>query len=92
MSDGKCSPSSNPVSFQRIRRDTAGSSRDSQDIIVRIRDCGTIRGISVSPKNGMTEKLFVQTLIGRVLADDIYIGSRCIAARNQDIGDRKSVV
>jgi DNA-directed RNA polymerase subunit beta' len=57
-----------------------------QHIIVRRRDCGTIRGISVSPQNGMTEKLFVQTLIGRVLADDIYIGSRCIAARNQDIG------
>ena len=30
MSDGKCTPSSNPVSFQRIRRDTAGSGRDSQ--------------------------------------------------------------
>ncbi|VAI85093.1 unnamed protein product [Triticum turgidum subsp. durum] len=57
-----------------------------QHIIVRRRDCGTIRGISVSPQNGMTEKLFVQTLIGRVLADDIYIGSRCIAAQNQDIG------
>ncbi|WVZ87832.1 hypothetical protein U9M48_034407 [Paspalum notatum var. saurae] len=57
-----------------------------QHIIVRRRDCGTIRGISVSPQNGMTEKLFGQTLIGRVLADDIYIGSRCIAARNQDIG------
>nr|UFH82312.1 RNA polymerase beta'' subunit [Ehrharta longifolia] len=57
-----------------------------QHIIVRRRDCGTIRGISVSPQKGMTEKLFVQTLIGRVLADDIYIGSRCIAARNQDIG------
>nr|YP_009245845.1 RNA polymerase beta' subunit [Bouteloua gracilis]AMB35742.1 RNA polymerase beta' subunit [Bouteloua gracilis] len=57
-----------------------------QHVIVRRRDCGTIRGISVSPQNGMTEKLFVQTLIGRVLADDIYIGSRCIAARNQDIG------
>nr|YP_010243853.1 RNA polymerase beta'' subunit [Brachypodium pinnatum]QTJ26998.1 RNA polymerase beta'' subunit [Brachypodium pinnatum] len=57
-----------------------------QHIIVRRRDCGTIRGISVSPQNGMTEKLFVQTLIGRVLADDIYIGSRCMAARNQDIG------
>ena len=57
-----------------------------QHIIVRRRDCGTIRGISVSPQNGMTEKLFVQTLIGRVLADGIYIGSRCIAARNQDIG------
>nr|YP_004734178.1 RNA polymerase beta' subunit [Ferrocalamus rimosivaginus]ADO65218.1 RNA polymerase beta' subunit [Ferrocalamus rimosivaginus] len=57
-----------------------------QHIIVRRRDCGTIRGISLSPQNGMTEKLFAQTLIGRVLADDIYIGSRCIAARNQDIG------
>nr|UFQ87448.1 RNA polymerase beta'' subunit [Ampelocalamus breviligulatus] len=57
-----------------------------QHIIVRRRDCGTIQGISLSPQNGMTEKLFVQTLIGRVLADDIYIGSRCIAARNQDIG------
>nr|ULQ65835.1 RNA polymerase beta'' subunit [Flagellaria indica] len=57
-----------------------------QHIIVRRRDCGTIRGISVSPQNGMTEKIFVQTLIGRVLADDIYIGSRCIATRNQDIG------
>nr|YP_009421001.1 RNA polymerase beta subunit [Coelachne africana]ASR73575.1 RNA polymerase beta subunit [Coelachne africana] len=57
-----------------------------QHIIVRRRDCGTIRGISVSPQKGMTEKLFVQTLIGRVLADDIYIGLRCIAARNQDIG------
>ena len=57
-----------------------------QHIIVRRRDCGTIQGISVSPQNGMTEKLFVQTLIGRVLADDIYIGSRCIASRNQDIG------
>nr|YP_010905839.1 RNA polymerase beta'' subunit [Tillandsia bochilensis]WIL81852.1 RNA polymerase beta'' subunit [Tillandsia bochilensis] len=57
-----------------------------QHIIVRRRDCGTIRGISVSPQNEMTEKIFVQTLIGRVLADDIYIGLRCIATRNQDIG------
>nr|YP_010374812.1 RNA polymerase beta'' subunit [Pontederia australasica]QXU58248.1 RNA polymerase beta'' subunit [Pontederia australasica] len=57
-----------------------------QHIIVRRTDCGTIRGISVSPRNGMTEKIFVQTLIGRVLADDIYIGLRCLATRNQDIG------
>nr|YP_009249024.1 RNA polymerase beta' subunit [Baxteria australis]AMW67076.1 RNA polymerase beta' subunit [Baxteria australis] len=57
-----------------------------QHIIVRRTDCGTIRGISVSPQNGMTEKIFVQTLIGRVLADDIYMGLRCIATRNQDIG------
>nr|YP_010988418.1 RNA polymerase beta'' subunit [Lycoris longifolia]WOR80522.1 RNA polymerase beta'' subunit [Lycoris longifolia] len=57
-----------------------------QHIIVRRTDCGTIRGISVSPRNGITEKIFVQTLIGRVLADDIYMGIRCIATRNQDIG------
>nr|YP_010417283.1 RNA polymerase beta'' subunit [Arisaema decipiens]USF11838.1 RNA polymerase beta'' subunit [Arisaema decipiens] len=57
-----------------------------QHIIVRRTDCGTIRSISVSPRNGMTERIFIQTLIGRVLADDIYIGLRCIAARNQDIG------
>nr|YP_010723531.1 RNA polymerase beta'' subunit [Freesia laxa]WDW26901.1 RNA polymerase beta'' subunit [Freesia laxa] len=57
-----------------------------QHIIVRRTDCGTIRGISASPRNGMTEKNFVQTLMGRVLADDIYMGTRCIATRNQDIG------
>ncbi|KAK9082314.1 hypothetical protein Syun_031772 [Stephania yunnanensis] len=58
-----------------------------QHIVVRRTDCGTIRGISVSPRNGMmTERIFIQTLIGRVLADDLYIGARCIAIRNQDIG------
>nr|YP_009745485.1 RNA polymerase beta'' subunit [Tribulus terrestris]QIH29925.1 RNA polymerase beta'' subunit [Tribulus terrestris]QSX43042.1 RNA polymerase beta'' subunit [Tribulus terrestris] len=58
-----------------------------QHIVVRRTDCGTIRGISVSPQNGMMpERIFIQTLIGRVLADDIYLGSRCIAIRNQDIG------
>nr|QKV45356.1 RNA polymerase beta'' subunit [Pectiantia pentandra] len=58
-----------------------------QHIVVRRTDCGTSRGISVSPQNGMMpERIFIQTLIGRVLADDIYIGSRCIAIRNQDIG------
>ncbi|KAH7661881.1 DNA-directed RNA polymerase protein [Dioscorea alata] len=41
-----------------------------QHIIVRRTDCGTIRSISVSPRKGMTEKFFVQTLIGRVLADN----------------------
>nr|QSV09610.1 RNA polymerase beta'' subunit [Veratrum japonicum] len=57
-----------------------------QHIIVRRTDCGTIRSISVIPRNRMPEKIFVQTLIGRVLADDIYMGLRCIATRNQDIG------
>nr|YP_010887308.1 RNA polymerase beta'' subunit [Spergularia marina]WJJ44531.1 RNA polymerase beta'' subunit [Spergularia marina] len=58
-----------------------------QHIVVRRTDCGTIRGISVSPRNAMMpERIFTQTLIGRVLADDLYLGSRCIATRNQDIG------
>nr|YP_010725290.1 RNA polymerase beta'' subunit [Adenosma glutinosa]WDY12190.1 RNA polymerase beta'' subunit [Adenosma glutinosa] len=58
-----------------------------QHIVVRRTDCGTLRGISVSPQNGMMpERIFIQTLIGRVLADDIYMGTRCIATRNQDIG------
>nr|YP_010636015.1 RNA polymerase beta'' subunit [Boeica ferruginea]WBQ48484.1 RNA polymerase beta'' subunit [Boeica ferruginea] len=58
-----------------------------QHVAVRRTDCGTIRGISVSPRNGMMpERIFIQTLIGRVLADDIYMGTRCIATINQDIG------
>nr|WEY05306.1 RNA polymerase beta'' subunit [Saxifraga sp. 'guangxi1'] len=58
-----------------------------QHIVVRRTDCGTSRGISVSPQNGMMpESIFIQTLIGRVLAGDIYMGPRCIAIRNQDIG------
>nr|YP_010517855.1 RNA polymerase beta'' subunit [Linum pallescens]UXN84011.1 RNA polymerase beta'' subunit [Linum pallescens] len=58
-----------------------------QHIVVRRIDCGTTRGISVSPRNGMIpQRIFIQTLIGRVLADNIYMGERCIAIRNQDIG------
>jgi DNA-directed RNA polymerase subunit beta' len=58
-----------------------------QHIVVRRTDCGTIRGISVNTRNKMmSERILIQTLIGRVLADDIYIGSRCIVVRNQDIG------
>nr|QGT34129.1 RNA polymerase beta' subunit [Chamaesium paradoxum] len=58
-----------------------------QHIVVRRKDCGTARGISVSLGNGMMpENILIQTLIGRVLADDIYMGPRCIATRNQDIG------
>nr|YP_010513378.1 RNA polymerase beta'' subunit [Clitoria mariana]UXL84949.1 RNA polymerase beta'' subunit [Clitoria mariana] len=58
-----------------------------QHIVVRRTDCGTIRGILVNTQNGMMpERILIQTLIGRVLADDIYRGSRCIAVRNQDIG------
>ncbi|KAI5444305.1 DNA-directed RNA polymerase subunit beta'' [Lathyrus oleraceus] len=58
-----------------------------QHIVVRRTDCGTIRGISVNTRNGMMpEIILIQTLIGRVVAENIYIGSRCIVVRNQDIG------
>nr|UDP57426.1 RNA polymerase beta'' subunit [Melicytus dentatus] len=58
-----------------------------QHIVVRRTDCGTTRGIPVSPRNGMmSDRNFIQTLIGRVLANNIYMGPRCIAIRNQDIG------
>nr|YP_008994510.1 RNA polymerase beta' subunit [Hypseocharis bilobata]AGV02938.1 RNA polymerase beta' subunit [Hypseocharis bilobata]AKF43121.1 RNA polymerase beta'' subunit [Hypseocharis bilobata] len=58
-----------------------------QHIVVRRRDCGTTRGLSVRPRNGMMpDRFFIQTLMGRVLADDIYMGARCIAVRNQDLG------
>nr|YP_009727801.1 RNA polymerase beta' subunit [Abies beshanzuensis]QCG70536.1 RNA polymerase beta subunit-2 [Abies beshanzuensis var. ziyuanensis]QHX99955.1 RNA polymerase beta' subunit [Abies beshanzuensis] len=62
-----------------------------QHIVVRRKDCGTIQGIFVSPIRGRERdrnEIFVRTqiLIGRVLADDVYINRRCIATRNQDIG------
>nr|YP_009241263.1 rpoC2 [Drosera rotundifolia]AMK97276.1 RpoC2 [Drosera rotundifolia] len=58
-----------------------------QHLVVRRTDCGTIRGSSVSFRKGMMpKKIVIQNLIGRVLADDIYIGQRCIATRNEDIG------
>nr|WOC91465.1 RNA polymerase beta'' subunit [Utricularia hispida] len=58
-----------------------------QHIVVRRTDCSTVGAISVSPTNGrIPERIFIQTLMGRVLAHDIYIDTRCIATRNQDIG------
>nr|ACH47338.1 RNA polymerase beta subunit [Erodium texanum] len=58
-----------------------------QHVVVRRTDCGTTRGLSVSPRNGaLPERFVMQTLIGRVLANDIYMSARCIAVRNQDLG------
>jgi DNA-directed RNA polymerase subunit beta' len=62
-----------------------------QHIVVRRKDCVTIQGIFVSPIRGRERdrnEIVVRTqiLIGRVLADDVYINRRCIATRNQDIG------
>ncbi|CAN6454856.1 unnamed protein product [Victoria cruziana] len=77
--------------------DTAGRTSDTgylmhrlvevvQHNIVRRTDCGSTRGISICLRKGMTERIFIQMLIGRVLANDVYLGLRCIATRNQDIG------
>nr|QYB22482.1 RNA polymerase beta'' subunit [Sequoiadendron giganteum]BBN66890.1 RNA polymerase beta subunit-2 [Sequoiadendron giganteum] len=60
-----------------------------QHLVVRKVDCGTIQGLFVNltqDRETIKNKFVLQTLIGRVLADDVYINGRCIAARNQDIG------
>jgi DNA-directed RNA polymerase subunit beta' len=61
-----------------------------QHIVVRRKYCGTIQGIFVSPIRGRERDINeivvrTQILIGRVLADDVYINRRCIAMCNQDI-------
>ncbi|KAL4187752.1 hypothetical protein AMTRI_Chr09g20590 [Amborella trichopoda] len=58
------------------------------DTAVRTSNAGYLTRISVSPQNGVgvTERIFIRTLIGCILAHDVYMGLRCIATRNQDIG------
>nr|QYB18383.1 RNA polymerase beta'' subunit [Riccia fluitans]WKW95008.1 RNA polymerase beta'' subunit [Riccia fluitans] len=55
-----------------------------QHIVVRKIDCGTLYGINFS---NLSEKKnnFQQKLIGRVVAENIYVNNRCIIPRNQDI-------
>ncbi|CAN6453945.1 unnamed protein product [Victoria cruziana] len=57
-----------------------------QHIVVRRMDCGSTRGISLSLRKGMTKRISIQMLIGRVLVNDVYLGIWCISTRNQDIG------
>nr|YP_010188722.1 RNA polymerase beta'' subunit [Entosthodon attenuatus]QZJ47525.1 RNA polymerase beta'' subunit [Entosthodon attenuatus] len=54
-----------------------------QHIVVRKVDCGTSENICVTPLQNNYKKN--NKLIGRILADNIYINGRCIAIRNQDI-------
>nr|UTS56975.1 RNA polymerase beta'' subunit [Schizaea tenella] len=61
-----------------------------QHIVVRKRDCGTIKGIALSIIEGRRESIRTvsqQRPIGRVLADNAYSSGRCVAARNQDTSD-----
>lgn len=56
-----------------------------QRIVVRKIDCGSIYGILIN--TFQAKKIFFQQkVIGRVLAENIYINNRCFATRNQDIG------
>nr|YP_009379775.1 RNA polymerase beta subunit-2 [Callitris rhomboidea]BAX56302.1 RNA polymerase beta subunit-2 [Callitris rhomboidea] len=60
-----------------------------QHLIVRKTDCGTSQGLFVNliqDKETLKNQFVLQTLIGRVLADDVYINGRCVATRNEDIG------
>ncbi|CAN6447271.1 unnamed protein product [Victoria cruziana] len=57
-----------------------------QHIVVCRTDCGSTRGISVSLRKGMTERILIQTLIGRVLANDVYLEAVGIIA-GQSIGE-----
>ena len=57
-----------------------------QHIVVRKVDCGTSQGIFVAfSRDNFKKSNQQQKLIGRILADNIYINERCIAVRNQDI-------
>jgi DNA-directed RNA polymerase subunit beta' len=56
-----------------------------QRIVVRKIDCGSIYGILVNNIQ-VKKNFFQQKLIGRLLAENIYINDRCFATRNQDIG------
>nr|WGO60455.1 RNA polymerase beta'' subunit [Aneura pinguis]WGO60541.1 RNA polymerase beta'' subunit [Aneura pinguis] len=57
-----------------------------QRIVVRKSDCGTTSGISMN-HGWKKKKIIYQKLIGRVLAENVYINNRCLAMRNQDIGN-----
>nr|YP_009032814.1 RNA polymerase beta' subunit [Osmundastrum cinnamomeum]AHA59547.1 RNA polymerase beta' subunit [Osmundastrum cinnamomeum] len=61
-----------------------------QHIVVRETNCGTTRGIIANPvgeRKGSIRTISQHRLIGRVLADNVYLNRRCIAMRNQDIGN-----
>nr|UTJ90065.1 RNA polymerase beta'' subunit [Actinostachys digitata] len=61
-----------------------------QHIVVRKKDCGTIKGIALNVVEGRKESIRTvsqQRSIGRVLADNVYSSERCVAVRNQDTSD-----
>nr|YP_011030788.1 RNA polymerase beta'' subunit [Hiya brooksiae]WQT71165.1 RNA polymerase beta'' subunit [Hiya brooksiae] len=62
-----------------------------QHIAVRKKDCETSKSITllnvIEEKEGSIRTISYQRLVGRVSADNVYWGVRCVATRNQDISD-----
>nr|YP_009694711.1 RNA polymerase beta subunit [Ephedra intermedia]QEI59819.1 RNA polymerase beta subunit [Ephedra intermedia] len=56
-----------------------------QHIVVRKIDCGSTQGIFYSPHTKIGKINFLNKIMGRVLADHVYINKRCVATRNQEI-------
>ncbi len=65
----------------------------SQDVIIREEDCGTDRGVSVAiaaaaADGTLVKDIHVETSVyARVLAEDVKVGSKVIAAGGTDLGD-----
>jgi DNA-directed RNA polymerase subunit beta' len=65
----------------------------SQDVIIREDDCGTDRGITMpiatqGPGGTLLKDLHVETsAYARVLAEDVKVGSKTLAAGGADLGD-----
>ncbi|CAN6483026.1 unnamed protein product [Victoria cruziana] len=60
-------------------------------IVVHRTNCGSTRGIFVSLRKGMTERIFIQMLIGRILTNDVYLGLRFVGIiAGQSIGEPRT--
>nr|YP_009582603.1 RNA polymerase beta' subunit [Selaginella lyallii]QBL02064.1 RNA polymerase beta' subunit [Selaginella lyallii] len=60
----------------------------AQRVVARRTNCGTIRSILVSPIRDQPggQAIARSKLIGRILANSVYVDKRCIAIRDQDVG------
>lgn len=66
----------------------------AQHLVIGNSDCGTLRGVDVRAARDESTRRYVlyqDRLIGRVLAQAVYVHGRCIAVRNQDVGAELAV-
>ena len=65
----------------------------SQDVIIREEDCGTDRGVplviaAAAADGTLVKDIHAETSVyARVLAEDVKVGSKVLAAANTDLGD-----